>query len=100
MHKLLKNFLSTSVANVVGQLVGFISILYYSRVIEEYNFGVIAYAQQFVLYCTIIVLFGVQTFGTKLVINKEKEESLLLSEISSFRLIISCILCVLCILCC
>ena len=99
MHKLLKNFLSTSVANVLGQLVGFISILYYSRVIEEYNFGVITYAQQFILYFTTIVLFGVQTFGTKLVINKEKEESLLLSEISSFRLIISCILCVLCILC-
>lgn len=95
MHRLLKNFLSTSIANVVGQLVGFISILYYSRVIGEYYFGVIAYAQQFILYFTIIVLCGVQTFGTKLVINKDKEESLLLSEISSFRFIIACILCIL-----
>lgn len=96
MHKLSKNFLSTSAANIMGQLIGFISLTYYSNMLGEYNYGVITYAQQYILYLTTIVLFGVQTFGTKLIVNKEKDEGILLNELSSFRLIIAILSCVIC----
>ena len=72
MNRVLKNFLSTSVANIIGQLVGFICITYYSAILQKDNYGMITFAQQFVLYFTTIVLFGIQTFGTKLVVKKEK----------------------------
>ena len=79
MNKVLKNFLSTSVANIIGQLIGFISITYYSNILLEYNYGMITYAQQFILYFTMIVLFGVQTFGTRLVVQKDKDYEELVS---------------------
>lgn len=96
MHKLSKNFLSTSVANIIGQLIGFISVVYYTNILGDYNFGVITYAQQYILYLTMIVLFGVQTFGTKLIVNEEKDEGVLLNELSSFRLIIAILSCIIC----
>lgn len=94
MNKILKNFLSTSIANIIGQLVGFISIAYYSNILLEYNYGMITYAQQFILYFTAVVLFGVQTFGTRLVVEKEKEYGDLVSELFTFRFIIAVICCI------
>ena len=73
MNKVVKNFLSTSLANIIGQLIGFVSITYYTAVLGRYNYGMITYAQQFVLYLTTIVLFGIQTFGTNLVVKKDEE---------------------------
>lgn len=91
MNKLIKNFFSTSVANIIGQLVAFISITYYSGVLQKDNYGMITLAQQFVLFFTTVVLFGIQTFGTKLVVKKEKEYQELVSELFSFRLVIAVI---------
>ena len=94
MNRVLKNFLSTSVANIIGQLVGFICITYYSAILQKDNYGMITFAQQFVLYFTTIVLFGIQTFGTKLVVKKEKNYDDLVSELFSFRLVIAIICCI------
>lgn len=96
MNKVLKNFMSTSVANIIGQLIGFLSITYYSKVLLEYNYGMISFAQTFILYFTAFVLFGIQTFGTKLVVNKEKEYEELTSELFSFRLVIATICLIIC----
>lgn len=91
MNKVIKNFLSTSLANIIGQLVGFLSITYYSGILQKNNYGMITFAQLFIIYFTMVVLFGIQTFGTRLVVNKEKEYSDLVSELFSFRLIIAII---------
>ncbi|PRR82913.1 flippase [Clostridium vincentii] len=93
MNKLIKNFFSTSVANIIGQLVGFISITYYSGVLEKDNYGMITFAQLFILYFTTVVLFGIQAFGTKLVVKKEKAYQELVNELFSFRLVIAVICC-------
>jgi len=93
MNKLIKNFFSTSVANIIGQLVAFLSIAYYSKILQTDNYGMITFAQQFVLYFTTVVLFGIQTFGTKLVVKKEKEYQELVSELFSYRLVIAVICC-------
>lgn len=89
MNKVVKNFMSTSVANIIGQLIGFLSITYYSSVLQKNNYGMISFAQQFIIYFTIIVLFGIQTYGTRLVVNKEKNYKDLVNELFSFRLIIA-----------
>lgn len=96
MNKVLKNFMSTSVANIIGQLIGFLSITYYSKVLLEYNYGMISFAQTFILYFTAFVLFGIQTFGIKLVVNKEKEYEELTSELFSFRLVIATFCLIIC----
>ena len=96
MKKVFKNFMSTSVANIIGQLIGFLSITYYSKVLLEYNYGMISFAQTFILYFTAFVLFGIQTFGTKLVVNKEKEYEELTSELFSFRLVIATFCLIIC----
>lgn len=96
MNKVLKNFMSTSVANIIGQLIGFLSITYYSKILLEYNYGMISFAQTFILYFTAVVLFGIQTFGTKLVVNKEKEYNKLTSELFSFRLLIAVVCVIIC----
>ncbi len=98
MNRILKNFLSTSVANIIGQLIGFVSIAYYSNILLEYNYGMITYAQQFILYFTMIVLFGVQTFGTRLVVQKDKDYEDLVSELFTFRFIIAVICCIICLI--
>lgn len=91
MNRVLKNFFSTSVANIIGQLIGFLCITYYTGILMKHNYGMITYAQQYVLYFTTIVLFGIQTVGTKLVVQKDKSYDDLVSELSSFRLIIATI---------
>ena len=98
MNKVVKNFLSTSVANIIGQLIGFVSITYYTAVLGRYNYGMITYAQQFVLYLTTIVLFGIQTFGTKLVVKKDKEYEELARDLFSFRLVIASICFIICVI--
>lgn len=97
MNKVVKNFCSVSLANIIGQLIGFISIAYYSAILGDKLYGIITYAQQWILYFTTIVLFGVQTFGTKLVVKKEKEYSELVSELFTFRFIISIVSVLLCV---
>ena len=89
MKKLLKNFLSTSTANILGQFIGFITITYYTGVIGKTNFGLVTYAQQIILYFTTFILFGIQTFGIKLIVKRERDINDIVSELFSFRLILS-----------
>lgn len=96
MNKVVKNFLSTSVANIIGQLIGFVSITYYTAILGKYNYGMITYAQMFVLYLTTVVLFGIQTFGTKLVVKKDEDYDKLASNLLSFRLVIAAICFIIC----
>ena len=91
MNKLIKNFLSVSVSNLIGQLFTFVIVIYYSGIIGKYNFGKITLAQQILLYFTMIVLFGIQTYGTRIVSADRENAYKKAGEIITFRLVISLI---------
>jgi len=91
MNKLIKNFLSVSVSNLLGQLLTFIIVIYYSGIIGKTNFGKITLAQQILLYFTMIVLFGIQTYGTRIVSADRENAYKKAGEIITFRLVISLI---------
>lgn len=91
MNKLIKNFLSVSASNLIGQLFTFLIVIYYSGILGKTNFGKVTLAQQILLYFTMIVLFGIQTYGTRLVSSDKESISKVAGEIIAFRFIISLI---------
>lgn len=96
MNKLIKNFLSISFANLLGQLVSFIVVVYYSGIIGKENFGKITLVQQILLYFTMVVLFGIQTYGTRVVSSNKENIDKVLGEIIAFRFLVS-IICFICV---
>lgn len=89
INKFGKNFLSLGFANIFSQILLFITTIYYARILGTGEFGNITVAQSIVLYFTMITLFGIQTFGTKMVSKNESSISEIVSETTSFRLVIS-----------
>ncbi len=89
MNKILKNFITTSGATLLGQLVTFIVTAYYAKVIGSEHYGNIVLAQSIILYFYMIVLFGLQTYGTREVANNAKYIDGYAGIIISFRLIIA-----------
>lgn len=89
MKKIFKNFLSLGLASVVSQLVSFLCVSYYAKVLGVELFGKITLAQQIVLYFTTFTLFGIQTYATRyLVKNKDKVDETV-GKIILFRLLVA-----------
>jgi O-antigen/teichoic acid export membrane protein len=91
MNKVSRNFLTNGAASIFGQIITFITIAYYARVIGKDLFGSVTLAQQIILYFSMTVLFGIQTLGIRIISRKEIDISTALSEIISFRLFITAI---------
>ncbi|MCB2289033.1 flippase [Clostridium sp. CS001] len=91
MNKLTKNFLSISFSNLIGQLFTFLIVIYYSGIIGKDNFGRITLAQQMLLFFTMVVLFGIQTYGTRIVSSNKENIDKVLGEIIAFRFLVSII---------
>ncbi|WP_392486644.1 flippase [Haloimpatiens sp. FM7315] len=91
INKIAKNFLSVGFANIVSQLLGFLTVVYYARILGKADFGKISLAQSILVYFNMITIFGFQTYGTKL-ISKAKDKSnrcKLIGDIVSLRFIIA-----------
>ena len=74
-QRIVKNFLSLSVATIVAQLLGFITTPYLARVLGPGNFGKLNFAGAISGYFSIIGNFGLNILGTReLARNKDKVE--------------------------
>lgn len=97
MHKIFRNFLSTGFASLIGQLMTFLVTAYYANIIGTSKFGEITLAQNIWLYFSMVVLFGISTYGTRLVTSNKREVKKYMRGALSFRILLS-ILCFVCII--
>lgn len=82
-----KNFLSISAANILSQLMTFLVVAYYARILGVNKFGIISLAQSILTYFTMFTLFGFQTLGTKEVAKQDKSKETLCGNIIFIRFI-------------
>ncbi|MEW5800499.1 MAG: flippase [bacterium] len=71
--RIVKNFLSLTVAQFIGNILGFVTTAYLARVFCARGFGQISFAQAVIVYFTLLTDFGLNTLGTREVArDKEK----------------------------
>lgn len=91
INKIVKNFFSVGFANLISQLLAFLIIAYYARILGKADFGVISLAQSILVYFTMITLFGFQTYGTREVAKRNNSISKLTGDIITLRFLIATI---------
>ncbi|MDP4143946.1 MAG: flippase [Bacillota bacterium] len=89
MNKIAKNFLSTGVANIAGQVFLFLITAYYARLIGADSFGFMSLANQIIMYFTTIAIFGMQVYGTRIISSDKKEVNNIVGEVIGFRLFVA-----------
>ncbi|CAG7840798.1 lipid II flippase MurJ [Clostridium haemolyticum] len=91
INKIAKNLLSVGLSSLVAQLLTFLMIAYYARILSIEGFGRINLAQSIITYSTMITLFGFQTLGTREVSKNKNNKEELLGNIIITRLIVALI---------
>ncbi|MDY5912360.1 MAG: flippase [Inconstantimicrobium porci] len=89
MKKIFKNFLSLGLASVMSQLVSFLCVSYYAKILGVEVFGEITLAQQIVLYFTTFTLFGIQTYATRYLVKNKNKVNETVGKIVLFRLLVA-----------
>lgn len=89
MKKILKNFLSIGCASVLSQLISFLCVSYYAKVLGVTVFGEITLAQQIILYFTTFTMFGIQTYATRYLVKNKDKVNETAGKIIMFRFIIA-----------
>jgi O-antigen/teichoic acid export membrane protein len=95
-NKIVKNFLSTGFASLIGQLFTFLITAYYANIIGAKYYGEVSLAQSIWLYFSMVVLFGIQTYGTRIVATNKDKLKEYIDGLVSFRIAVSfiCFLCI------
>jgi len=99
VNKVVKNFISLTVANIIGQVLMFIAVIYTARYFGPDNFGIINFSNVVVMYFTAIASFGLQTLGTIEIAKSNKNNNLKINTIISLRLVLAIIAYILIIVC-
>jgi O-antigen/teichoic acid export membrane protein len=98
INKFVKNFSSVGISNILSQLLLFLLGAYYARILGKEYFGNISVVQQVMIYFTMIVLAGLQTFGMREVAKGTDNIANIVGDILSLRLVLAA-LCYILILC-
>lgn len=88
MNKVIKNFFSMGFSTIVSQLVSFLTVTYSAHVLDKSGFGDISTVQAIIVYFSITVLFGLQTYGQREVAKDRTNIGNIVGEITAFRIII------------
>jgi O-antigen/teichoic acid export membrane protein len=72
INRVVKNFLSISFANISSQVFTFLVVAYYARILGSSLFGDISTVQAVIVYFTMFVMLGLQTYGTREISKSEK----------------------------
>lgn len=99
INKVVKNFISLTVANIIGQVLMFIAVVYTARYFGPNNFGIINFSNVIVTYFTAIASFGLQTLGTIEIAKSNKNNNFKINTIISLRLVLAVIAYILIIIC-
>lgn len=88
-RKILKNMFSLSIAEIANKGIQFVTNFYIARVILPVGFGIIGFANSFVVYFLLIVNLGFNTVGTREVAKYPKFLNKYVDSILTMRLILS-----------
>jgi len=87
--RLIKNFLSLMVGNIISKLLTFLGFVIIARNLGPENFGKINFAQAISTYFLIFTHLGLTTFGTREIANNRDKSAIYVNEIISLRLILT-----------
>lgn len=99
LNKVIKNFISLTTSNIIGQVLMFLAVVYTARYFGPDNFGIINFSNVIVTYFTAIASFGLQTLGTIEIAKSNKNNDLKINTIISLRLVLAIIAYILIIIC-
>lgn len=89
INKIVKNFLSLGFSNVLSQLLIFLVSTYYAIVLGKSLFGSVSLVQSILNYLTVVVLFGLQTYGTREIAKDIKHAGSIVKNIVILRVLLS-----------
>ena len=72
----------------MAMLLAFLSSIYYVKVLSSSGYGNIATIQAIMVYITLIVLYGLQTYGTREISKNKDSINLIAGNIILFRIIV------------
>lgn len=87
INRVIRNFLSVGFSNLISQIIAFLVVTHYARVLGKSDFGIINLAQSILMYFTLLTFFGLQTYGTR-EISKNKTNAIV-GEIITIRIFIA-----------
>ena len=85
MNRVAKNFLLTISSSLLSQVIVFFTGSYYAKKIGASYFGTVNTVQAMILYFTMVVLFGLQTYGTREIAKETKNIKQVVGDILAFR---------------
>ncbi|WP_010239496.1 flippase [Clostridium arbusti] len=88
MNRVAKNFLLTVSSSLISQVVVFFTGTYYATKIGASYFGTVNTVQAMILYFTMVVLFGLQTYGTREIAKNRENIKWVVGDILAFRFIL------------
>jgi len=89
LRKVIKNFLSLSIAQFISRFISFLVIIYLARILAPINFGKIGFAQAIVAYFMLIPNLGLITLGIREVARDKNKINIYASNIITLRLILA-----------
>ncbi len=87
--RIAKNFSWLLAGNIASGLINFFAIIYIARVLGAANFGLVQFAQAFLLYLVIIVDSGLSTYGTREIAQDHSKAAAISVNIFSLRILIA-----------
>ena len=90
-QKIVKNFVSLAIANIIGKLIGFVTVVYLARVLNASGFGQISFAQAIVAYFALLSDLGLKMFGIREVARDKKQIKKYVNNILTLRIILAII---------
>lgn len=87
--RIVKNFLSLTIATIVSRLIGFVIVAYLARTLSTAGFGQISFAQVIVGYSVLLTDFGLKTLGIREVSRHKEEIKKYVSNILTLRIILA-----------
>ncbi|WP_234119288.1 flippase [Clostridium hydrogenum] len=88
MNKVAKNFMFVSVSNLLAQVIVFFTGTHYAKIIGKSAFGDITTVQAIMTYLTMLVLFGLQTYGTREIAKDKENTPYIVGDTFAFRAIL------------
>jgi len=89
LRKMIKNFLSLSLAQLILHFVSFLVTMYLARLLAPANFGKIGFAQAVVAYFMLIPNLGLITLGVREIARNKDDINIYASNIVTLRLILA-----------
>lgn len=89
LRKIVKNFLSLSIAQLILRFISLSVTIYLARILAPANFGKIGFAQAVVAYFMLIPNLGLMTLGIREVARNKDDINIYASNIVTLRLILA-----------